>query len=243
LPYCPEPPRLAATSDAVVDYQRAVVALGAAPDQDAVVSGAAHHVVLDGQALAVPRGDRGIVHSGDDRAGDDAFDRFERDAVAGGAAHLAVDHAEALGLHDLNQRAAFGQRFAGAIKDETCERDVVGSARNDHRCAADEHEFGCAAHADDLGPRGKVQGADAVFAGTEHQRHPCAGGLIDRRLQHVGLLGAAAGAHAEGGGVDTEGRKRRGGSRRRQTCDRHGAAQRGKNDEAAAVDIHGPAPI
>ena len=63
------------------------------------------------------------------------------------------------------------------------------------------------------------------------------------RLQHVGLVGAAAGAHAERGGVDAERGQWSSDRGHRQRRNRHGAAQCAENDEAAAVDVHGAAPM
>ena len=183
--------------DAVVEHQRAVVGLRRSPDQDAVVAGAADGVVLDRKAAGVHREDRGfggVVYLG---AGDGAFDAFEGDAVATRIDDLAIDDADRAAERQAHQRAVVRQRLVGAVDGQAGEGDVVCTARADHARAAGEDETRRAADADKLGACGELQFAGAVFAGTENQRHAGAGGLVDRRLQHVGLFGAAAGADAD----------------------------------------------
>src|SRR5437773_319503 len=81
---------------------------------------------------------------------------------------------------------------------------VVRSACAQQAGAAGEYEPRRAAHADELRAARQPQFARAVFARSEHERHARASGLVDGVLQHVGLLGAAAGANAKRCGVDPE---------------------------------------
>ena len=119
---------------------------------------------------------------------------------------------------------------------------MVAAARRDERRAAGEDKARGAAHADDLRTGRKAEFASAVLARTKHQRHAGARGLVDRRLQHVGLVGAAAGAHAELRRVDAQGRQRCCRGWRREGRNRERAAQRGDGDQTATVDVHGSGP-
>ncbi len=157
--------------------------------------------------------------------------------------HLAVDDANAAAPGDMDQAAIFRQRFILAFEDEAGERHVVGAVRGNQRRSAFEDQARRAAHAHDLGPGRQLELAGAIFARAEHERHPCACGLIDGVLQRRSLFHRAARAHAELHRIHAQHRHRRCARRRRQRHGGHRGGQRGKPEKSAAVEAHGPAPV
>ena len=141
-------------------------------------------------------------------------------------------------MREIDKRAVLRQRTPAAFEHEARQRDVICGARRDHPRASGEDQPRRAAHADELRAARQGQAADAIIAGTEHQRHARARGLVDRGLQHVALIGAAAGTHAELRGIDAEGGKRRRSGRSGQGCGRGGASQRGDGEKTTAIDFH-----
>ena len=93
---------------------------------------------------------------------------------------LAIHDAKIVALREIDERAVLRQRPAAAVEHEARERDVIGAARRDQRGAAGEDQPRRAAHADQLRAARQRQPADAIIAGTEHQRHARARGLVDR---------------------------------------------------------------
>ena len=111
----------------------------------------------------------------------------------------------------MHQAAPLRQRNAAAIEGDAGQADAVGAFALQHRSAAAEHEFGRAAHADQLRAVRKPQHAGAIDARRQRQRHLRARGLVDRALQFCGLVVGTAGTHAILRDVAAE----RGGERRR----------------------------
>ena len=212
-------------------------------NEDAAVAGAAHDVVLDRQPARIERVDRDVRRLGDGGARQCALDAFEADAAAARARHLAIHDAKIVALREIDERAVFRQGPAAAVEHQARQREMIGGARRDQCGAAGEDQPRRAAHADQLRAARQLEAADAIIAGTEHQRHARARGLVDRGLQHVALVGAAAGAHAELRGIDAEGGKRRRTGRSGQGCDRRGASQGGDGEKTTAIDFHDPAPM
>jgi hypothetical protein len=229
--------------DAVVDDERTVVALLRPVHQNAAVAGAAHDVILDRQAARIERIDCNVRGLGDGGAGHRALDLKQTDTAAARTRDLAIHDAKVAALFEDHQSAVLRQRPATALDGETRERDVIAATCRNQRGTAGEDEPRRAAHANQLGAARQRKPANAVIAGTKHQGHAGARGLVDRRLQHVALVGAAAGAHAELRRINAERGKRRRTGRSGQTCSRHGARECRDDKKTTAIDLSCPAPI
>ena len=139
----------------------------------------------------------------------------------------------------MHETAALGQGDAAAIEREAGQADAVGAFTLQHRGAAAEHEFGRAAHPDQLRAASEAKHAGAIDTGRQRQRHLRARGFIDRALKVFGLIVGTAGADAILRDVAA---KRRGRRRRARGIGRH--RQRagdagGRSYETAAIHVHG----
>ena len=189
LPYWPEPPGPALMSSMRLSAnQRAVVADRGAQDFDAVVVGAGNGVARDDQAERIERHHGGGRDLGKNVAGDIAGDLLEPDAVAAAGRDLAIGDADVASAEAMHQAAPRRQRNAAAVERDTGQADAVGAFAQKHRGAAVEHEFGRAAHADQLRSALQAQHAGAIDARRQRQRHLRARGLVDRALQVSGLV-------------------------------------------------------
>ena len=154
-----------------------------AQDLDAVVVGAGNGVARDDQALRVERYDRGGRDLCEDIAGDVAGNLLQPDAVAAAVGDFAIGDADVAPAEAMHQAAPLRQRNAAAIERDAGQADAVGAFALQHRSAAVEHEFGRAAHADQLRAALKAQHAGAIDARRQRQRHLRARGLVDGALQ------------------------------------------------------------
>ena len=152
---------------------------------------------------------------------------------------LAIGDADVASAQAMHQAAPRRQRNAAAIQRDAGEADAAGAFALKHRRAAAENEPGRAAHADQLRAVLQAKQPGAIDARRQRQRHLRARGIVDRPLQHSGLVFGAAGTHAILRGVAPE---RRGQRRRARGIRRHrqraGNAGGGCSDEMAAIDVH-----
>ena len=191
------------------------------------------------QPERVERDNRGGRRPDDGVASDLAGNVLKPDAVAAAAGDLAVQNPQVAPTETMNQAAPVGQGNAAAVKREVTEADMVGAIGRQQRCATREHQYGRAAHSDQLRALGESQRPGAVDAGRQREWSVDAGRFIDRPLQRVGLVVGCIRPHAVMGDVAPERRcqrcRARGLWRHRQ---RTGDAGGRNSEDMTAAEIH-----
>src|SRR5262249_53839721 len=115
--------------DAVVDDEAAVVARLAAPDLDAVVTGAGDRVARDQEPARVERMDRDIDSVADRHAGDLAVNRTAVNCRSPGAGDRAIDDLDGAGALQMHEPAPFREPPPQAVEQEPRQRHVIGALR------------------------------------------------------------------------------------------------------------------
>ncbi len=187
LPYCPVPPAVRArVSDAVAADDRAVVALGGSPDENAVLARALDGVALDGDAGAVQREDRraAVARS---CSGDAAAAALQHDAVSAEAFDRAILKPEIGDIAQHEQAALARARPATAIEGDTLQRDRLRLLSRQQRSVARESDARAARRAYEMRTIRQAQTSGLRQPRRDEPGRPRARRLVDLALDACGV--------------------------------------------------------